>query len=108
MWSPGVLTHRNTGGGSSHCQRPANTRDNQMARGKHRNLNRNQDYLASSELSSPIKANTGYPNRMEKQNLDLKSHLMMMIEDFKKDTNNSLKEIQENIGKQRLARPQQF
>jgi hypothetical protein len=25
---------------------------------------------------------------------------MMMIEDFKKDINNSLKEIQENIGKQ--------
>ena len=31
---------------------------------------------------------------------DLKSHLMMVIEDFKKDINNSLKEIQENTGKQ--------
>jgi gas vesicle protein len=34
------------------------------------------------------------------QDCDLKSHLMMMIEDFKKDINNSLKEIQENTGKQ--------
>jgi hypothetical protein len=32
---------------------------------------------------------------------DLKSHLMMVIEDFKKDINNSLKEIQENAGKQK-------
>jgi hypothetical protein len=29
-----------------------------------------------------------------------KSHLLMMIEDFKKVTNNSLKEIQENTGMQ--------
>jgi hypothetical protein len=32
--------------------------------------------------------------------LDLKPHLMMLIEDFKKDINNSLKEIQENRSKQ--------
>ena len=44
--------------------------------------------------------NPGYPNTPEKQDSDLKSHLMMMIEDFKKDINNSLKEIQENTGKQ--------
>jgi hypothetical protein len=31
--------------------------------------------------------------------MDLKSHLMMMMEDFKKDINNSLKEIQENTDK---------
>jgi ribosome recycling factor len=36
----------------------------------------------------------------EKQDSDLKSHLMMMTEDFRKDINNSLKEIQENTGKQ--------
>ena len=35
----------------------------------------------------------------EKQNSDLKSHLMMLVEDFKKD-NNSFKEIQENPAKQ--------
>jgi chromosome segregation ATPase len=57
--------------------------------------------LASSEPSSPIKASTGYPNTPEKQDSDLKLHLMMMmIEDFKKDINNSLKEIQGDTGKQ--------
>jgi uncharacterized protein with gpF-like domain len=35
-----------------------------------------------------------------KQDSDLKSLLMTMIKDFKKDGNNSLKEIQENTGKQ--------
>jgi len=72
-----------------------------MARGMHRNLcNRNQDYLASSESSCPTKANTGYPNTLEKQEFDLKMHLMMMMMDFKKDMNNSLKEIQDNKEKQ--------
>ena len=32
--------------------------------------------------------------------MDLKSLLMMMMADFKKDINNLLKEIQENTGKQ--------
>jgi len=69
-------------------------------RGNHRNLNnRNQDYLASSKPSSPTTANIGYPNTLEKQDLNLKSHVMIMIEDFKKDINNSLKEIQGNTGK---------
>ena len=72
-----------------------------MARGKDKNIsNRNQCYLASSEYSSPTTAIPGYPNTPEKQESDLKSHLMMMIEDFKKDINHSLKEIQENTGKQ--------
>jgi hypothetical protein len=61
-------------------------------RGKNIN-NRHQDYLASSESSSPTTVNPGYPNTPEKQDSDLKSYLMMMIEDFKKDINNSLKEI---------------
>jgi hypothetical protein len=46
--------------------------------------------LASSEPSSPTTASPGYPNTPEKQGTDLKSHIMMMIEDFKKDINNSL------------------
>ena len=72
-----------------------------MVKGKHKNIrNRIKEYLASSEPSSPTKANRGYPNTPEKQNSDLKSHLMVMIEEFKKDINNSLKEIQENTGKQ--------
>jgi hypothetical protein len=39
--------------------------------------------LTSSEPSSPTTANPGYPNTPEKQDYDLKSHLMM-IEEFKK------------------------
>jgi hypothetical protein len=53
--------------------------------------------LETSEPSSPNTANPGYTITPEKQYSDLKSLLMMMIEDFKKDINNSLKEIQENI-----------
>ena len=36
----------------------------------------------------------------KKQDSDLKSLLIMMIEDFEKDINNSLKEIQDNTSKQ--------
>ena len=42
----------------------------------------------------------GYPNTPEKQDSDLKSYLMMVVEDFRKGINNSLKEIQENMTKQ--------
>uniref|UniRef100_A0ABK0LEB8 Nucleic acid binding protein n=1 Tax=Rattus norvegicus TaxID=10116 RepID=A0ABK0LEB8_RAT len=64
-----------------------------MARGKHRNpSNRNQDYMASSEPNCPTKANTEYPNTPEKQVLVSKSYLIMMLEDFKKDVKNSLRE----------------
>jgi hypothetical protein len=53
--------------------RPTNNRDNQMAKGKHKNLtNRNEDYLASSEPSSPNIASPGFPNTLEKQDVDLK------------------------------------
>jgi hypothetical protein len=63
-----------------------------MLKGKHKNISsRNQDYLASSEPSSLTTVNPGYPNTPEKQNSDLKSHIIMMIEEFKKDINNSLK-----------------
>jgi hypothetical protein len=69
-------------------------------RGKDKNIsNRNQGYLASSEPSSPTTVSLGYANTPEKQDFDLKSYLMMMIEDFKKDINNSIKEIQENTAK---------
>ena len=50
-------------------------------------------YLASSELNSPTIVSPGYTITREKQDSDLKSLLMMMIEDFKKDINNSIKEI---------------
>jgi hypothetical protein len=41
-----------------------------------------------------------HPNTPEKLNPDLKAYLMMMVEDIKKDFNNSLKEIQENTAKE--------
>jgi hypothetical protein len=47
--------------------------------------------LASSEPNSPTIASPGYTITPEKQDMDLKSLLMMMIEDYKKEINNSLK-----------------
>jgi hypothetical protein len=71
-----------------------------MAKGKRNNLNnRKQDHSPSSEPSTPTLPSPGHPNTPEKLDLDLKAHLMMMIEDIKKDFNNSLKEIQENPAK---------
>ena len=72
-----------------------------MAKGKRKNLtNRNQDHSPSSEPSTPTLPSPGHPNTPEKLDLDLKAYLMMMVEDIKKDFNNSLKEIQENTAKQ--------
>jgi hypothetical protein len=81
--------------------RTFNTSDHQMAKGKSNNLtNRNQDHLASSEPSTPKTPSPGYPNTPKKQDTYLKSYLMMLVEDFKKGINNSLKEIQETTAKQ--------
>ena len=72
-----------------------------MARGKHMNIsNKKQVYLASPETSSHTTASPGYLNTQEKQDSYLNSHLMMIIENFKMDTINSLKEIQGNTSKQ--------
>ena len=73
-----------------------------MAGGKLKDRsNRNQGYLASSEPNSPTIASPGYTTTPEKQDMDLKSLLMMMMmEDYEKDINNALKEIQENTAKQ--------
>jgi uncharacterized protein YukE len=62
--------------------------------------NRNQGYLASPEHNSPTIANPGYSITPEKQDMHLKSLLMIIMEDYKKDINNSLKELQEKTGKQ--------
>ena len=71
-----------------------------MVKTKRKNLtNRNQDHLASSEPIMPTRASPGYPNTPKKQDWDLKSYLIMLVEDFKKGINNSLKEIQENTAK---------
>jgi hypothetical protein len=65
-----------------------NDRDYQMEKGKHNNLTkRNQDHSASSEPSTPTSESPGYPNTPEKQDSDLKSYLMMLVEDFKEDIN---------------------
>jgi hypothetical protein len=79
----------------------SNVRDNNLAKGKRKTLTkRKQDYLASSKPSFPTKACPGYTNTWKNQDVDLKSHLKMLIENFKKDINDSIKEIQENTGKQ--------
>jgi hypothetical protein len=104
IWSPrsastGLQTHRRNKL-QPETARTSNTRDNQVAKCKFKKLTkRNQGYYASSEPSSPTTASPGYPNTLEKQDVDLKSYLMMLIEDVK-DINNSLKEIQEDTGKQ--------
>jgi hypothetical protein len=97
---PGVLTEANriTGGTSSNHRRnklqpetaiTTNSRDYQMVKGKGKNLtNRNQDHSASSESRTPTTANPGYLNTPEKKDLDFKSYLMVLVEDFKKDINN--------------------
>jgi uncharacterized coiled-coil DUF342 family protein len=72
-----------------------------MAKGKRKNLtNRNQDHSPSSEPSTPTSARPGYPNIPKKLDPDLKAYLMMMVEDIKKDFNNSLKQIQGNTAKE--------
>jgi hypothetical protein len=67
-----------------------NTRDNQVAKGKcqQKFTNRNQDYLASSQFTHNSKSWISHTH--EKQDLDLKSHPLMLIEYFKKDINNFL------------------
>ena len=69
-----------------------------MAKGKREILtNRNQDHSPSSEPSTPTSSSPGHHDTPKK--LD-PPYLMMMVEDIKKDSNNSLKEIQENTAKQ--------
>jgi hypothetical protein len=72
-----------------------------MGKGKRKNLtNRNQDHSPSSEHSTSNSPSPGHPNTLENLDPDLKAYLMMMVEDIKKDFNNSLKEIQENTAKE--------
>ena len=101
---PGVLTEAKRITGISNPTRDSlniNTRDFQMVKGKHKNLNnRNQDNWASSKPGTPITMSPGYPNKPEKKDTDLKSYLMVVVEDFKKGINYSLKEIQENTAKE--------
>jgi hypothetical protein len=55
-----------------------------MVKGKHKNISkRNQGYLASAEPSPPTIASPGYPTKQEKQDLDLKSHIIILNREFK-------------------------
>jgi hypothetical protein len=57
-----------------------------MPGGKHKNRsNRNQAYLALSENNFPTIASSGYTITPEKQDMDLKSLLMMMMKDCKNE-----------------------
>jgi hypothetical protein len=70
--------------------RTSKRRDYQMAKGKCKNLTKgNQDYMASSEPRTPTTSSSGYPN-IGNQQSDLKSYLMMLVEDFKKKQDSSL------------------
>jgi gas vesicle protein len=72
-----------------------------MAKGKRKNLTkRNKGHSPSSEPSTPTSPSPGHSNTPEMLDPDLKAYLIMMVEDIKKDLNNSLKEIQENTAKQ--------
>ena len=56
-----------------------------MAKGKHENItNRHQDQWASSKPSTLTTVSPGYPNTPEKQDSDLKSNIMMVVEDYRK------------------------
>jgi len=55
--------------------------------------------LASSEPNTPTIAIPGKTITAEKPDMDLKSLFMVMMEGYKKDVKNSLKEIQENTFK---------
>jgi hypothetical protein len=55
--------------------------------------NRNQDGSPSSEPIMLTTASPTYANTPKKQDSDLKSCLMKLVEDCKKEINNSLKEI---------------
>jgi hypothetical protein len=72
-----------------------------MVKGKCKTISsRSQNTWASSERSSPTTTSPEYTNTPENQEALLKSYLVKIIESFKEDINNSLKEIEENIGKQ--------
>ena len=69
-----------------------------MAKGKCKNLtNRNQDHSPSLQCSTPTSPSPGHLNTLAKLNPDLKGYLMMMVEDIKKDFNNSLKEYRRTL-----------
>ena len=69
-----------------------------MAKGKRRNITkRNQGIMAASEPNSPTIASPGYPNTPEKQELDLKALVRMLLEEHMKDINKSHKKFRRKM-----------
>jgi hypothetical protein len=69
-----------------------------MAKGKCKNLtNSNQEHWASSEPSTPTTVSPGYPNKPEKQDTDLKSYLMMVVEDLRRALITHLKKYRRTL-----------
>jgi hypothetical protein len=74
-----------------------------MAGGKHKNIsNRNPSLLGiiRTQFSHHSKSWIHHHTRKARFRSKIKSLLMVVIEDFKKDIHNPLKEIQENTDKQ--------
>ena len=72
---------------------PANTRDNQMAKGQLKNTNKSQGNMEPPEPSYLNTASTRYIKTTEAQGNDLKSNLEKIIETFKEEMSKFLKEI---------------
>ena len=97
-----VSTYIQGGWFQTEMLRPVNTRDNQMARNKLKIIsNRIQCTPAAREPNFWTTASTGYPITPEKQDNDLKSHLMKMIETLDKISKSLKKEMKEELGKQK-------
>ena len=55
--------------------------------------------MAAYKPNPPTTASPGYPNTPEKQDLDLKALVMMLLEEHEKDINKSVKEMQGNMNR---------
>jgi hypothetical protein len=87
-----VLTHWLTGG-TSHSQRQQDQLTPQITKWQEaRARTLATETKAIWHHQNPVlpPESPGYPNTPEKQGSDLKSHLITIIEDFKKDINNPL------------------
>jgi hypothetical protein len=84
-------------------EHPADTRNNQMAKGQHNNTTRkSQGNMAPPGPSYLTTASAGYLNTAKAQKDDCKPSLVRIIEAFKEEMNKFLKEIQGNTIKQEM------
>jgi hypothetical protein len=91
---PGVLTEANRiTGGTNSSQRQLVQITPEITRWQKANLRISlTETKTTQHHQNPAlpRLSPGYPKTTEKQDSDLKSYLMMLAEDFKKDINNSL------------------